>query len=59
MPARPHVRSHHGETTMLRTVHVGACNQILHIHVVVNIDSCHNRVYADQYHMTVSRAQLF
>ena len=36
---------------------VGACNLILHAHVV-NIDNCQNRVSADQYHMTVSRAQV-
>ena len=36
---------------------VGACNLILHVHVV-NIDNCQNRVSADQYHMTVSRAQM-
>ena len=30
---------------------------ILHIHVVFIIDSCQDRVSADQYHMTVSRAQ--
>ena len=37
----------------LASVHMGACNLILHIHVVVNIDSCQNRVSADQYHTTV------
>ena len=39
---------------------VGACNLILlilHVHVV-NIDSCQNRESGDQYHMTVSRAQV-
>ena len=36
---------------------VGACNLILHVHVV-NIDNCQNRVSADQYQMTVSRAQV-
>ena len=36
---------------------VGACNLILHVHVI-NIDNCQNRVSADQYHMTVSRAQV-
>ena len=36
---------------------VGACNLILHVHVV-NIDNCQNRVSADQYHMTLSRAQV-
>ena len=36
---------------------VGACNLILYVHVV-NIESCQNRESADQYHMTVSRAQV-
>ena len=38
---------------------VGACNLILHIHVVVNIiENCQNRVSVDQYHLTVSWAQV-
>ena len=38
---------------------VGTCNLILHIHVVVNnIDSCENRVSADQYYITVLQAQV-
>ena len=36
---------------------VGAGNLILHVHVV-NIDNCQNRVSADQYHVTLSRAQV-
>ena len=35
---------------------VGACNLILHIHVV--IDSCPNRVSSDQYHMIILKAQV-
>ena len=34
---------------------VGACNLLLHIHVV---DSCQNRVSANQYHMTAFWAQV-
>ena len=31
---------------------------MLHIHVVVNIDGCQNRVFADQCHMTILCAQV-
>ena len=39
---------------------VGTCNLILHILVVVNniIDSCQNRVSADQYHITILQTQV-
>lgn len=53
------VRLHHRKTNVKTSV--GASNLILHIHVVVNniIDSCHNRVFADQNHMTISQAQVW
>ena len=42
---------------------VGACNLILHIHVLVNNTCsgqyiCQNRVSADQYHMTILWSQV-
>ena len=49
---RPSVR-----TTSKAMFYVGACYLVLPVHVLLNCYSCHNRVSADQYHMTVSRAQ--
>ena len=39
---------------------VGACNMILHIHVMLwAVDSCQNRVSADQFHMAQLQVDFF
>ena len=53
---RPTVRPHHRHTHFLVTL--GAQEEADCTSMLSSIDSCQNRVSADQYHLTLSRAQV-
>ena len=50
-------RPHHRATNIECHTFQPVWNLILHIHVVVS-DSCPNRVYSDQYHVIILKAQV-